>query len=256
MIPLRDTNHASSRPIATYAILAVNAAVFLFQLTLDHRAEQAFILEHGFVPRVVGINQVHALASALSSMFMHGGFMHFASNMWFLHIFGDNVEDALGSRRYLWAYFTCGFVAAAAQYAINPSSAIPMVGASGAIAGVLGAYLKLFPHARVLTLIPIFVFITVREIPAVVFLALWFGLQLLQGVGSLGASVQGGGVAFFAHIGGFVAGILFVILWRWLDPDGGAGGDRGGGRVGTRPSWRKPSDERGPFHDRSSGFDA
>lgn len=245
MIPLRDINHATTRPVATYAILAVNALVFAYQLTLDPQAEQAFIVQHGFVPRSVGLSTVHAMSSALSAMFMHGGFMHFASNMWFLHVFGDNVEDSLGSRRYLWCYFTCGFVAAAAQYAINPSSPIPMVGASGAIAGVLGAYLTLFPHARVLALIPIFVIFTVRELPAVLFLALWFGLQLLQGVGSLGASVSGG-VAFFAHIGGFIAGVVWVLVMRWLDPDGTGGG--GGPRSARRAGWRRPTSERGPYY--------
>ena len=254
MIPLRDINHATTRPVATYAILAVNAAVFLYQLTLGPRAEQLFILEHGFVPRVLSRgDELGALFSAVTSMFMHGGLMHFASNMWFLHVFGDNVEDALGTRRYVGFYLVCGLVAAGAQYAIKPDSAIPMVGASGAIAGVLGGYLKLFPHARVLALIPIFVIFTVRELPAVLFLAIWFGFQLLQGVGSLGATIQGGGVAFFAHIGGFVAGLVLVMVL----------GKRGGGpratprsRVETRDGWRKRNSERGPFYQGRRDWDA
>lgn len=253
MIPLRDINHATTRPFATYAILAVNAAVFLFQLTLDPRAEQSFILEHGFVPRVLARGDaLGALFSAVTSMFMHGGLMHFASNMWFLHVFGDNVEDALGPRRYLAFYFACGLVAAGAQYAIRPESAIPMVGASGAIAGVLGAYIRLFPHARVLALIPIFIVFTVRELPAALFLAIWFGFQLLQGVGSLGATVQGGGVAFFAHVGGFVAGVLLVMVL------GRRGGPRNNtrGRFEANTGWRKSSNERGPYHQGRRDWDA
>jgi membrane associated rhomboid family serine protease len=254
VIPLRDINHATTRPIATYAILALNALVFVYQLTLDPRAEQGFIVEHGFVPRVLsGGDELGALTAALTSMFMHGGLMHFASNMWFLHVFGDNVEDSLGTGRYVAFYFVCGLVAAGAQYAIKPDSAIPMVGASGAIAGVLGAYLKLFPHARVLALIPIFIIFTVRELPAVLFLAIWFGFQLLQGVGSLGATMQGGGVAFFAHIGGFVAGVVLAMVL------GGRGGPRGPtrrDRADTRDGWRRASSERGPFYRGRRGWDA
>ena len=232
--------------------------MLVYQLTLKIRVRAGFIiLDHGFVPRELSRgDQLAAIGSALTSMFMHGGLMHFASNMWFLHVFGDNVEDALGTRRYVGFYLACGLVAAAAQYAIRPDSAIPMVGASGAIAGVLGAYLKLFPHARVLALIPIFIIVTVRELPAVLFLAIWFGFQLLQGVGSLGVHVQGGGVAFFAHIGGFVAGVVLVMLL------GRRGGPPGPGRVtrdraDTKDGWRKRSSERGPYYQgRRGGFDA
>ncbi len=252
MIPLRDINHATTRPYATYALIALNTAVFLYQLTLSGGAEQSFVLDHGFVPVELSRgDQLAALTSAFTSMFMHGGLMHFASNMWFLHIFGDNVEDALGTRRYVGFYLGCGLIAAGAQYAIRPESVVPMIGASGAIAGVLGGYLKLFPHARVLALIPIFIIFTVRELPAVLFLVIWFGFQLLQGVGSLGA-VQGGGVAFFAHIGGFVAGLVLVMVL------GRRGGPRGGGRAPrtSSSSWRKPSNERGPFYQRPRGWDA
>jgi membrane associated rhomboid family serine protease len=254
VIPLRDINHATTRPIATYALIALNTAVFIYQLTLSGGAEESFILKHGFVPvEFARGDTLGALASVFTSMFMHGGLMHFASNMWFLHVFGDNVEDALGTRRYVGFYLATGVVAAAAQYAIRPDSVVPMVGASGAIAGVLGGYLKLFPHARVLALIPIFIIMTVRELPAVLFLAIWFGFQLLQGVGSLGVSVQGGGVAFFAHIGGFVAGVVLVMLLA--RGRGGRGGPSGGRRAST-PGWRKPTSERGPYHQGSRGWDA
>jgi membrane associated rhomboid family serine protease len=256
VIPLRDINHATTRPFATYAILALNTAVFLYQLTLNAGAEQSFILDFGFVPLDFSTgDQLGALGNALTSMFMHGGLMHFAMNMWFLHVFGDNVEDALGTRRYVGFYVACGLVAAAAQYAIKPESPVPMVGASGAIAGVLGAYLKLFPHARVLTLIPIFIIITVRELPATLFLVLWFGFQLLQGVGSLGIPGQGGGVAFFAHIGGFVAGVLLVmLLGRRGGPRGGPRRSEPGGEDDRR--WRKLSDGRGPYYQGRRGWDA
>lgn len=254
MIPLRDLNHAQTRPIATYALLAVNLVVFAYQLTLDPSAERRFIFAFGFVPAAITLGgDASAWLSAVTSMFMHGGIMHFVGNMWFLHIFGDNVEDAFGSRRFVVFYIACGLLAAAAQYAIDPSSAVPMVGASGAIAGVLGAYFRLFPRARILTLIPIVVVMFVREVPAVFFLILWFGMQLLSGVGSLGASMQGGGVAFFAHIGGFVAGIVLVAI---------LGRRRGHVAHGSRGS-RPPPERKGSSwgigrargRDRRSGWD-
>jgi membrane associated rhomboid family serine protease len=154
--------------------------------------------------------RIGGLATPFTSMFIHGGWLHLLGNMWFLHIFGDNVEDALGRARYVMFYVLCGLLAAVGQILIDPESKIPMVGASGAIAGVLGAYYRLFPRARVVTLIPIFFFITVRELPAVFFIVLWFAMQLLEGLGSLGNAAQGGGVAFFAHIGGFLGGLLLV----------------------------------------------
>lgn len=213
MIPLRDINHAETRPIATWTLLAINIAVFAYQLSLDARGERAFVMEHGFIPLEFTVGKdVEAAIDAFTSMFMHGGIMHVVSNMWFLHVFGDNVEDALGTRRFVLFYLGTGLAAVVAQYLAGPESAIPMVGASGAIAGVLGGYLRLFPHARVVTLIPIFVVMVMREIPAFVFLFIWFGLQFLQGVGSLGVHTQTGGVAFFAHIGGFVAGVVFLLV--------------------------------------------
>jgi membrane associated rhomboid family serine protease len=158
-------------------------------------------------------------------MFMHGGFMHIIGNMWFLHVFGDNVEDALGTPRFVLFYLATGLAAVVGQYLSGPDSAIPMVGASGAIAGVLGGYLRLFPHARIVTLIPIFVVMVMRELPAFIFLFVWFGLQFLQGVGSLGVHT---GVAFFAHIGGFVAGVVLVTLFGRRKRGGGGGRNNGG----------------------------
>ena len=148
----------------------------------------------------------------LTSMFMHGGLMHIGGNMLYLWIFGDQIEDLLGHVKFLIFYLICGFAADFAHILFNWDSVVPTLGASGAIAGVLGAYYRLFPHARVIALIPIFIFITIRELPAVFFLVLWFVLQLVQGVGSLAVETAGGGVAFFAHIGGFVAGLAFVLF--------------------------------------------
>jgi len=147
-------------------------------------------------------------------MFLHGSFMHIGANMLYLWIFGDNVEDRLGHGRYLLFYFLCGFAATFAHAIFSPGSRLPAIGASGAIAGVLGAYLLLWPHARVLTLIPIIFFVTVRELPAVIILGLWFVFQLFNGVGSLGVSDAQdlGGVAYFAHIGGFVSGMLLIAV--------------------------------------------
>jgi membrane associated rhomboid family serine protease len=146
-------------------------------------------------------------------MFLHGGWMHIIGNMWFLWVYGDNVEDALGHGKYLLFYLLCGVIASVTQYAINPDSQIPTLGASGAIAGVMGAYLIKFPHARILTLIPIIIFWTTIEIPASIILVYWFILQFFSGIGSVGYSqASQGGVAFFAHVGGFIAGMILIYI--------------------------------------------
>jgi membrane associated rhomboid family serine protease len=155
--------------------------------------------------------------TVLTSMFMHGGFLHAAGNLWFLHIFGDNVEDNFGPARFALFYLLAGAAAAATQVAVSPGSAVPMVGASGAIAGVLAAYLVLFPRARVVTLLPLFIFLEWFELPAVLFIALWFFVQFFEGVGSLGRGALGGGVAYWAHIGGFLAGLAMVFVFRRKD---------------------------------------
>ena len=150
----------------------------------------------------------------VTSMFLHGGWAHIGGNMLYLWIFGDNVEDRLGHGRYLVFYLLCGAVAALAQTYVNPDSSVPMIGASGAISGVLGAYIVLFPHSRVLTIVPIVFFIQLLEVPAIVLLGLWFLMQLLSGVGSLGDRADVGGVAFWAHVAGFVAGLGFVYVFK------------------------------------------
>jgi membrane associated rhomboid family serine protease len=207
VIPLRDLNPTRSTPVMTYLLIAVNVVVYLFQVSLSPYAEQRFIEHYGLVPVLLGHRH---FVTAVTSMFLHAGFLHLLLNMWSLFIFGDNVEDSLGRARYLLFYLACGLGAAAAQYAIGPSSTIPMLGASGAIAGVLAAYVRLFPRARVVALIPLLIFFFVREIPAVVFIAFWFLMQVVSGLGSLQAVGQEGGVAFFAHIGGFIAGLWLI----------------------------------------------
>ena len=217
MLPLRDHNRPRYTPVLTYALLAANVAVFGFQLSLgfDTAAGEAFVFRYGVVPRML-TEDVHlsSLTTPVTSMFVHGSFAHIFTNLLFLHVFGDNVEDAMGRGRFALLYFGSGVLAAGAQVMVDPDSAIPMVGASGAIAGVLGAYLRLFPRARVDALNPfvmalpllIFVLPLTIELPAVFFIVVWFGLQLLSGLGSLGIPTQGG-IAFFAHIGGFLAGL-------------------------------------------------
>jgi membrane associated rhomboid family serine protease len=201
MIPLRDTIPSSSFPLVNYAIIAANAAVFLHETALGPRLD-AFVYTYGLVPREF------VPAALVTSMFLHGGWFHLIGNMLYLFIFGDNVEDRLGHLRYLGFYLLCGVAAGATQALTNPQSAVPMVGASGAIAGVSGAYLLFFPRARVVTLVPIFIFLQVVEIPAVFFLLVWFLLQLAAGVATLGSRAAVGGVAVWAHVGGFVSGMV------------------------------------------------
>jgi len=198
----------------TYVLIALNAAVWLYQVALwatgGDPLMNSFLQRWGIVPYWL-TEGAHAgsWVTLLSSMFIHGGWAHILGNMWFLWIFGDNVEDALGKVRYVIFYVICGLAAAGAQVLIDPDSIVPMVGASGAIAGVLAAYVMLYPRARVLT----FVFIFFVELPAFVFIFVWFALQLSRGVGSLGSIGDNvGGVAFFAHIGGFLAGLALIKL--------------------------------------------
>ena len=207
MIPLRDTIRPETMPVVTRLLIVINILVFLYQTGLGTAGER-FILTHGLVPRRFDLGRLDAFRPIFTSMFLHGGWMHLIGNMLYLHIFGDNVEDRLGHLRFLLLYVLSGLAAGLAQIAINPDSPLPMVGASGAIAGVTGAYFLFFPHARVVTLVPVFVFLQIVEIPAVFFLLFWFAFQLLLGIGSLGMDTAGGGVAFWAHIGGFIAGMV------------------------------------------------
>jgi membrane associated rhomboid family serine protease len=194
--------------VVTIALVGVNAAVFLHQQALAPAPFEQFVRTWGLVPAQFSVLAV------FTSMFLHGGWMHVLGNMLYLWIFGDNVEDRMGHGRFLAFYLLCGVAAAMLQVAFSPGSSVPMVGASGAIAGVLGAYLVMFPHSRILTLVPIFVFVQIIEVPALYFLGFWFLLQLFGGVGSLGRTADVGGVAFWAHAGGFLAGVVAVWFFR------------------------------------------
>ncbi len=211
MIPLRDINPRQGTPAVTYALIGVNALIFFYQLSLNMVDERSFIMEFGLVPSLLWDDPVSQWPALISSMFMHGGWLHLIGNMWFLYIFGDNIEDNLGHGRFLLFYICCGVSAALVHVLINSSSPLPMVGASGAVSGLIAGYVKLFPRTKILTLVPIFIFVQFVELPVVVFVFLWFGYQLLMGLGSLGTlGQQMGGVAFFAHIGGFIAGLFWI----------------------------------------------
>ncbi|MDQ6803189.1 MAG: rhomboid family intramembrane serine protease [Acidobacteriota bacterium] len=214
MLPLSDHNPSSTTSVVNYILIAANVLMFFWELSLGAGIERRLFLV-SFVPARFWVAPFYPinLIRILISMFLHAGWLHLGGNMLYLWIFGDNVEDRLGHFKYLIFYVLCGGIATIAHAAMNPASRIPSIGASGAIAGVLGAYILLFPKAQVTTLIPIFVFITVREIPAIVVLGLWFVLQLFVGVASIGvADANAGGVAVFAHIGGFIAGMLLVVV--------------------------------------------
>ena len=207
MFPLRDTQPSYSRPVVTVLLIALNLLVFLFELSLDPYSRNEFFAVYGFVP------DQFAWQSVLTSMFLHGGWMHVLGNMWFLWIFGDNIEDILGHAKFLLFYVACGVAAAMAQFLISPDSRLPVIGASGAIAGVMGAYMVRFPHARIVSLVTVVFFITTVEVPAWLMLILWFFMQFFNSLGSIGYShASQGGVAFAAHVGGFLAGIALVSL--------------------------------------------
>ncbi|MEZ4288715.1 MAG: rhomboid family intramembrane serine protease [Polyangiales bacterium] len=201
----------------TQLLIVSNVLIFILQFAAMHRGF-SLVEEFGLVPRRIAFAMGHpsvpgaslVLLTPFTSMFLHGSFLHLASNMWFLHVFGDNVEDTLGRFRYLVFYVLCGLCAAATQSLVDIQSAIPMIGASGAISGVLAAYLLLYPKARVLTVVPIFIFLQFVELPAYVFIFVWALIQGLMAWLSSSAD-NGGGVAWFAHIGGFVGGAL--LLW-------------------------------------------
>ncbi len=213
MFPLRDTQPSYSKPVVTILLIVVNILIFLFEFSLDPYSRNAFIEIYGLTP------DRFRLANVLTSMFLHGGWMHVLGNLWFLWIFGDNIEDILGHGKYLLFYLLCGIAAAFTQVLMNPFSRIPMVGASGAIAGVMGAYMIKFPRARITTFVFIFIFITTFDVPAWAMLIYWFVLQFFSGFESLAsAPVSQGGTAFFAHVGGFLMGILLVNLLRPKQP--------------------------------------
>jgi membrane associated rhomboid family serine protease len=221
MLPLRDTIRSYTFPKVNLLLIVTNALVFLFELSLPEASLDRFFMTFGLTPARLPLTDPLALlenplllAPLFTHMFLHGGWFHFLSNVWILHIFGDNVEDRMSSGRYLGFYLLAGLASGLMQALIDPASRIPAIGASGAIAGVLGAYFVLFPGARVVTLIPILLFPWFVEIPALFYLGFWFVSQLFSGLASLGAASMGG-VAWWAHIGGFIFGAL---LYRIFTP--------------------------------------
>lgn len=214
MIPLRDSVRSGTFPYVTIILIATNVLFFLMQLTLETYQLNQFFYVFGVVPAEVvnrittGASLEPVFVSLITAMFLHGGWVHLIGNMWFLWVFGDNVEDSLGHLRFLMFYLVIGVIASLAHIAANPASTIPVIGASGAVAGVLGAYILLFPRSRILSLVPVFVFITLIEIPALAFIAIWFFIQVFNTFATLGGAVNA--VAWWAHFGGFVAGVVFV----------------------------------------------
>ncbi len=219
MIPLRDDNPMLSTPYVTYGLIAACVLMFLWQISLSRTGQEVAIYGLGMIPATLfagaslppDLRMVPPAVTVVTSMFLHGGWLHLLGNMLYLWIFGNNVEDAMGHGRYLAFYLVCGTAAAMAQSLADPSSTVPMVGASGAISGVLGAYLLLYPRARVLVLIPILIIIEFITLPAALVLGFWFVLQL---VSSAATSGHQGGVAFAAHVGGFLAGMALVGLFK------------------------------------------
>ena len=210
MIPLRDVIPSRTTPYVTVSLVVINVLVFLYQFSLGDDVNE-FVFTYGLVPAYF------SWVSVVTSMFLHGGFLHVAGNMLYLWIFGDNVEDRMGHGRFLAFYLLCGIAAALGQTLTVPHSQIPMVGASGAVAGVMGAYFVLYPHSRIVTLLPILIFWQIIEVPAIFFLGIWFLMQFVSGVGSIvsvGQTAATGGIAFWAHVAGFVAGITGVALFK------------------------------------------
>ena len=233
MIPLRDANPTRRRPVVTIALIAICIVVFAYELVVQasdgDRGLERLLFEYGLIPGQLsaalggarGAPLGDEVLSVFTSMFLHGGWIHLIGNMLYLWIFGNNVEDRLGRVAFLAFYLFGGVVAAASQLLIDPTSDVPVIGASGAIAATLGAYLVLFPRARVLSLVFLGFFYQLLQVPAILVLGFWFVLQLIDGVASLGVPNAGGGVAIFAHIGGFVIGAAIGLLIRTVGGPGG-----------------------------------
>lgn len=211
MFPIRDTQPSYSKPVVVVLLIVINILVFLFEFSLDPYSQNALIFQYGLIPDHFRFSNV------FTSMFLHGGWMHVLGNMWFLWIFGDNIEDILGHGKFVLFYLLCGVAAAMTQTYLSLDSRVPMVGASGAIAGVMGAYLVKFPRSRIYSLI-FYIFITTIDVPAWVMLIYWFAIQFFSGLGSLAAPTAQGGTAFFAHVGGFLAGIGLIFLLGAHEP--------------------------------------
>jgi membrane associated rhomboid family serine protease len=220
MIPLHDDNPTERTPVVTIAAIIACVLVFLYQATLPAEPGETFVFQYGAIPALIfgqaalpeTAVAIPASATLITSMFLHGGWMHLLGNMLYLWVFGNNIEDVMGHAKFVLFYLTCGILAALSHAITDPSSGVPMVGASGAISGVLGAYVLLFPRAHVLVLMP---GLGMTRVAAGIVLGMWFVMQLLSGGMSVGS--KGGGVAFFAHIGGFVAGMALIGLFKRHD---------------------------------------
>ena len=212
MIPVADDVPRRNVPLATWALVALNAWAFLFEFRLSEPELRELFFEYGLVPARLTERRVtlSSITPLFTSQFLHGGWLHLIGNMWMLWIFGDNVEDRIGSARFVLFYVACGLLAGGLHIATYPASEVPTIGASGAIAGVLGAYFLLFPGARVLTVFPILFYPVFLVLPAIVFLGLWFGLQFWSGTLALSAQAPSDGIAWWAHVGGFLAGIVLL----------------------------------------------
>lgn len=224
MIPIRDATPSRNVPVVIYAIMAINALVFLVEMGLSPDDSIGFVYKYGLVPAKFTVPEISAwfslsdlLFSTISYMFLHGGLWHFVGNMWFLYIFGDNVEDHFGSLRFMGFYLLSGLASALLHFMLNPVSNVPTIGASGAIAGVMGAYFVLFPRSKILTLIPIIIIPWFVEIPAFLFLGFWFVIQFFNATGG-----GGSGIAWWAHVGGFIAGMVMVKMSSRI-PETGTG---------------------------------
>jgi membrane associated rhomboid family serine protease len=225
MIPIRDITPSKNIPVINNALIGINVVVFIIQM-MQGPALDRFIFFYGLVPARYTVEAVaqhftfsQQVLSWFTFMFLHGGYLHILSNMWFLYIFGDNVEDRLGPLRYIAFYLMCGVASGISHFALNAHSPVPTIGASGAVAGVMGAYFLLHPTSRILTLIPILIFPLFIQIPAFIFLGMWFLLQFIQATAAAGTGVEAG-VAWWAHIGGFVFGMLFLKLFDALPGTG------------------------------------
>jgi len=210
MIPLRDVIPSRTTPYITITIIALNAVAWFYEITLPQHDLDVFLQTFGVVPASF------SAPTLITSMFLHGSWMHVIGNMWYLWIFGDNVEDRVGHGRFVVFYLLCGVAAALGQTAIDPSSTLPTIGASGAIAGVMGAYFVLYPKSRVLTLVPLVIYYEIFEVPAIFLLGFWFLMQLFSaGAIAVTASTHGsGGVAFMAHVAGFLVGMVAVVFLK------------------------------------------
>jgi len=209
MIPLRDVIPSRSTPYITVTLIVLNAVAWLYELTIPGDLRPVFLQLYGVVPADF------SAPTLVSSMFLHGSWSHFIGNMWYLWIFGDNVEDRVGHGRFIAFYLLCGIVAALGHVAMDPTSILPTIGASGAIAGVMGGYFVLYPQSRVLTLVPLIIYFEIIELPAVVLLGFWFIMQLFSaGAIAVTANASSGGIAFVAHVAGFVAGLLGVFVFQ------------------------------------------